>query len=90
MCVALALALGWGAIEATAFADQLDAIAEAIGLRAQLRRTAVPGDAIAPMARNAVAIRRLIDPTRAMSPKRTRPASIGPCYTPLSFGYFAV
>jgi alcohol dehydrogenase class IV len=58
----LAQALGWGATEAAAFADRLDAIAEAIGLRAQLRRTAVPGDAIAPMARDAVAIRRLIDP----------------------------
>jgi alcohol dehydrogenase len=58
----LAQALGWGATEAAAFADRLDAIAEAIGLRAQLRRTVVPGDAIAPMARDAVAIRRLIDP----------------------------
>ena len=59
---ALALALGWAGIEATAFADRLDAIAEAIGLRAQLRQTAVRGDDIAPMARDAVAIRRLIDP----------------------------
>src|SRR5215469_7191054 len=59
---ALALALGWGGIEATAFADRLDTIAEAIGLCTQLRRTAVPGDDIAPMARDAVAIRRLIDP----------------------------
>ena len=59
---ALALALGWGGIEATVFADRLDAIAEAIGLRAQLRRTPVRGDDVAPMARDAVAIRRLIDP----------------------------
>jgi alcohol dehydrogenase len=59
---ALALALGWGGIEATAFADRLDTIAEAISLRSQLRRTAVSGDDIAPMARDAVAIRRLIDP----------------------------
>jgi alcohol dehydrogenase class IV len=35
---------------------------EAIGLRAQLRRVAVPGDAIAPMARSTVAIGRLIHP----------------------------
>jgi alcohol dehydrogenase class IV len=59
---ALAVALGWGAVDGAAFAGRLDAVADAIGLRAQLRRVAVPGDAIAPMARDAVAIRRLIDP----------------------------
>jgi alcohol dehydrogenase class IV len=41
---------------------RIDAVADATGLRAQLRRIAVPGDAIAPMARDAVTIRRLIDP----------------------------
>ena len=59
---ALAVALGWGAVDGTAFAGRLDEVADAIGVRAQLRRVAVPGDAIAPMARDAVAIRRLIDP----------------------------
>jgi alcohol dehydrogenase class IV len=59
---ALALALGWGATDPVAFAARLDAIAESIGLRTQLRRTTVPSDAIASMARDAVAIRRLMDP----------------------------
>ena len=59
---ALAVALGWGASEGRALPSRLDALAETIGLRAQLRRTSVPDDAIAPMARDAVAIRRLIDP----------------------------
>jgi alcohol dehydrogenase class IV len=59
---ALAVALGWGAVDGAAFAGRLDAVADAIGVRAQLRRVAVPGDAIVPMARDAVAIRRLIDP----------------------------
>jgi alcohol dehydrogenase class IV len=59
---ALAVALGWGAVDGAAFAGRLDAVADAIGLRAQIRRVAVPDDAIAPMARDAVAIRRLIDP----------------------------
>jgi alcohol dehydrogenase class IV len=58
----LAVALGWGAVDGPAFAGRLDAVAEATGLRAQLRQVAVPGDAIAPMARDAVAIHRLIDP----------------------------
>jgi alcohol dehydrogenase class IV len=59
---ALAVALGWGTVDGVAFAGRLDAVADAIGLRTQLRRVAVPGDAIIPMARDAVAIRRLIDP----------------------------
>ena len=59
---ALAVALGWGAVDGAAFAGQLDAVADGIGLRAQPRRVAVPGDAIVPIARDAVAIRRLIDP----------------------------
>jgi len=59
---ALAVALGWGAIDAAGFANRLDAIADSIGLRAQLHKTSVPADAIATMARDAVAIRRLMDP----------------------------
>jgi alcohol dehydrogenase len=59
---ALAGALGWGAMDAAGFAGRLDTIAERIGLRAQLQRTSVPSEAITPMARDAVAIRRLIDP----------------------------
>jgi alcohol dehydrogenase class IV len=59
---ALAVALGWGAVDGAAFAGRLDAVADATSVRAQLRRVVVPGDAIAPMARDVVAIRRLIDP----------------------------
>jgi len=59
---ALAGALGWGAMDAAGFAGRLATIAERIGLRAQLQRTSVPSEAITPMARDAVAIRRLIDP----------------------------
>lgn len=54
--------LGWGALPPSAFADRLDSIAESIGLRAQLRQTQVPKDAVSAMATDAVAIRRLMDP----------------------------
>jgi alcohol dehydrogenase class IV len=56
------MALGWGAMDANDFAAKLDAVAAAIGLRAQLRKTPVPTEALASMARDAVAIRRLMDP----------------------------
>ena len=59
---ALSSALGWGAMNAEAFAAKLDALAERIGLRALLPQTTVPADAIPAMARDAVAIRRLVDP----------------------------
>jgi len=59
---ALSTALGWGALTPQDFATRLDAIAEAIGLRAKLRQTPVPDTAIPTMARDAVAIRRLMDP----------------------------
>ena len=55
-------ALGWGAMAANEFTAKLDAVADTIGLRAQLRKTPVPADALPSMARDAVAIRRLIDP----------------------------
>ena len=58
----LSTALGWGTLTPSAFADRLDAIAESIGLRAQLRQTHVPADAVSSMATDAVAIRRLMDP----------------------------
>lgn len=58
----MSMALGWGALNGDDFAAKLDALAERIGLRAQLRKTAVPDAAIAAMARDAVAIRRLVDP----------------------------
>lgn len=57
----LGTALGWGSTEARDFAACLDALAERIGLRAHLERTPVPEDALPEMARDAVAIRRLID-----------------------------
>ena len=59
---ALSAALGWNTTDPIAFAARLDSIADAIGLRAQLHRTPVSADAIAPMARDAVAIRRLMEP----------------------------
>ena len=59
---AFSMALGWGAMSGEAFAARLDALAESIGLRAQLHKTTVPAEAIAAMARDAVAIRRLMDP----------------------------
>jgi alcohol dehydrogenase class IV len=55
-------ALGWGATGADDFPARLDALADRIGLRAQLRKTPVPTSALPTMARDAVAIRRLIDP----------------------------
>jgi alcohol dehydrogenase class IV len=59
---ALGMALGWGALEPRDFAAKLDAVADGTGLRAQLRKTTVPAKAFPSMARDAVAIRRLIDP----------------------------
>jgi alcohol dehydrogenase class IV len=58
----LGAALGWGAMQPLEFATRLDAVAEGIGLRAQLARTRVPETAMPAMARDAVAIRRLMDP----------------------------
>jgi alcohol dehydrogenase class IV len=55
-------ALGWGALPADAFADRLDAIADRIGLRAALKKTPVPAEAVPAMAADAVANRRLMDP----------------------------
>lgn len=55
-------ALGWGALAPNDFAKRLDQLAAAIGLHDQLRQTVVPAAAIPEMARDAVAIRRLIDP----------------------------
>jgi alcohol dehydrogenase class IV len=58
----LSTALGWGALGPADFAQALDGLAARIGLQAQLRQTPVPADALAEMARDAVAIRRLMDP----------------------------
>ena len=59
---ALSTALGWGTLPPEAFAARLDAVAGAIGLSAALGRVVVPAAAVAPMARDAVLIRRLVDP----------------------------
>jgi len=59
---AFSVALGWGAMDAISFANRLDTLADSIGLRAQLRKTTVSADAVPAMARDAVAIRRLMDP----------------------------
>jgi alcohol dehydrogenase len=58
----LSEALGWGRLTAEAFAAKLDATAETIGLTQRLRSTTVPAAAIVEMAREAVLIRRLMDP----------------------------
>lgn len=58
----LSTALGWGAMSPHDFAARLDATAGAIGLRARLLQTPVPDAAMPAMARDAVAIRRLMDP----------------------------
>jgi alcohol dehydrogenase len=55
-------ALGWGALSGDDFAARLDALAERIGLRAVLAKTSVPASVIPEMARDAAAIRRLMDP----------------------------
>jgi alcohol dehydrogenase class IV len=49
-------------LSAADFADKLDAIADSIGLRAALKKTAVPAEVIPAMAADAVANRRLMDP----------------------------
>lgn len=59
---ALGEALGWGRTSPTDFADRLDATAARVGLVSQLGRVRVPADAIASLARDAVAVRRLMDP----------------------------
>jgi alcohol dehydrogenase len=59
---ALGTALGWGAMSPPDFAARLDMVANAIGLSARLAQTRVPDEAISTMARDAVAIRRLMDP----------------------------
>ena len=55
-------ALGWGTMDGAQFADRLDALATDIGLVAHLRKTTVHASSIPAMARDAVAIRRLVDP----------------------------
>lgn len=58
----LAEAFGWGPLPPAAFADALDALADRVGLRGALRRTAVPAEAVAGMAHDCTLIRRLMDP----------------------------
>ena len=55
-------ALGWDGSDPSAFPDQLDELADGIGLREALRRTPVPEEALAGLAREAVANRRLMAP----------------------------
>jgi alcohol dehydrogenase class IV len=57
-----AAALGWPGNDPDSFADQLASLARTIGLEKALRSTAVPDEALALMARQAVANRRLMDP----------------------------
>jgi alcohol dehydrogenase class IV len=55
-------ALGWGPLQPPSFAARLDELADAIGLRALLRRSNVPAEVVPALARDAVANRRLMDP----------------------------
>ncbi len=55
-------ALGWRDTDPDSFPDQLASLAATIGLRKALAATAVPDSALADLARNAVANRRLMDP----------------------------
>jgi alcohol dehydrogenase class IV len=57
-----AKALGWGDTDPDAFPGQLAALASSIGLRKALAAAAVPDSALADLARQAVANRRLMDP----------------------------
>jgi alcohol dehydrogenase len=58
----LSTALGWGAMQPLDFPARLDTMAKTIGLSSRLAQTPVPDEAISKMARDAVAIRRLMDP----------------------------
>jgi len=55
-------ALGWKDTRPGAFADQLDGLADAIGLRRAFKATAVPPEALSGLAAEAVRNRRLMDP----------------------------
>jgi alcohol dehydrogenase class IV len=55
-------ALGWGDRDPDAFPEQLALLADSIGLRKVLLASGVPHGALAEMARQAVANRRLMDP----------------------------
>jgi alcohol dehydrogenase len=57
-----AAALGWGDKDPGLFPEQLASLAAAIGLQNKLRGTTVPDSALADLARDAVANRRLMDP----------------------------
>ncbi len=58
----LAAALGWQDVDPPNFPDRLASLARTIGLSRALKATAVPDEALAGLAREAVAIRRLMDP----------------------------
>ena len=55
-------ALGWRDVAARSFPDRLAELARRIGLTKALRTTVVPEDVLPDLAREAVAIRRLMDP----------------------------
>jgi len=57
-----AAALGWREIDPQAFPDKLASLAGAIGLRKTFKASVVPDSALAELAREAVANRRLMDP----------------------------
>jgi alcohol dehydrogenase class IV len=60
--VVFATALGWSENDPGAFPDKLASLANTIGLRKVLAASIVPDAALAEMARQAVANRRLMDP----------------------------
>jgi alcohol dehydrogenase class IV len=58
----LAAALGWPEVEPPDFPDRLASLARTIGLSRALKAASVPDQALPGLAREAVAIRRLMDP----------------------------
>jgi len=60
--VIFAAALGWGNLDPSAFPDRLAALAGSIGLSQVLKSASIPDSALAELAKEAVANRRLMDP----------------------------
>jgi alcohol dehydrogenase class IV len=55
-------AFGWKNMQSIQFGDRLDQLAVSSGLRSHLHKTSVPAQTFESLAKDAVAIRRLMDP----------------------------